>query len=214
MSEEKKGFLSREITRRQFMKLSAKGLTGAALSSSLLSLIGATRSQAESGQVQVYAQPDMLIAVNRAKCTGCQRCEGNCTLNNDGKVQPFIARIRVRDNVSFGKEGPVGDYMHGQGAYGDWTFEPDTCKQCADPKCLTACPVGAIYVDEDHGARMVDEEKCVACGACVAACPWEMPRIDPERKVSTKCINCGACVAGCPTSAIKMIPWEDVAQAM
>ena len=29
-----------------------------------------------------------------------------------------------------------------------------------------------------------------------------------------KCISCGACVAGCPTSALRMIPWEDVAKAL
>ena len=28
------------------------------------------------------------------------------------------------------------------------------------------------------------------------------------------CISCGACVAGCPTSALRMIPWEDVAKAL
>ncbi len=214
MSEEKKGFLSREYTRRQFMKLSAKGLTGIALSSSLLSLMGVTQSQAESGQVQVLATPDYLLVANRAKCTGCQRCELNCTLQNDGDLHPYMARLRVRDNVNFGAEGPTEDYRHGDGIYGEWGMAPDTCKQCADPACLKACPMGAIGVSETNGARVVDKSKCVGCGACVKACPWGMPRIDVAEKVSTKCVNCGACAAGCPTSALKLIDWEDVAAAM
>lgn len=214
MSEEKKGFLNREFTRRQFMKLSAKGLTGVALSSSLLSLMGATRSQAESGQVEVLATPDYLLAVNRAKCTGCQRCEANCTLANDGDVHPYMARLRVRDNVNFGEEGPSPDFAFGGGNFGLWGMGPDTCKQCADPACVSACPMGAIVVSPANNARVIDDSKCVGCGACVAACPWKMPRVDKESKVSTKCVNCGACVAGCPTSAIVMIPWEDVAAAM
>jgi len=215
MSEEKKGFFSREYTRRQFMKLSAKGLTGVALSSSLLSLMGVTRSQAESGQVKVLATPDYLLVANAAKCTGCQRCELNCTLANDGEyVRPYMARLRVRDNVNFGTGGPTEDFAHGGGNYGEWSMEPDTCKQCGDAPCLNACPVKAITVSEVNGARVINKNECVGCGACVKACPWGMPRIDPETNVSTKCINCGACVRGCPTSALKMIDWEDVAAAM
>ena len=38
----------------------------------------------------------------------------------------------------------------------------------------------------------------------------------PDRKASIdakKCITCGACAAGCPTSALSVIPWEDVVKA-
>ncbi len=214
MSEEKKGFLSREYTRREFMKLTGKGLTGIALSSSLLSLMGVTRGQAESGQVDVLATPEKLIVVNRAKCTGCQRCEMNCTLARDGDLHPYMARIHVRDSVNFGLNGPADDYRHEDGIFGSWTFEPETCKQCGDPACMKACPMGAIIVSERNGARIVDTEKCVGCGMCVSACPWKMPRVDAETRKSSKCVNCGACVRGCPTSALKMIDWEDVAAAM
>ncbi len=214
MSEEKKGFFSREYTRRQFMSLSAKGLTGVALSSSLLALFGATQAQVASGQVTTLATPDYLLVANRAKCTGCQRCEMNCTLANDGDIHPYMARIRVRDNENFGKDGPTDDFNTGDGIFGEWAIEPDTCKQCGDPACLNACPMDAISVAENGGARVIDADKCIGCGACVKACPWHMPRVDAETKKSTKCINCGACVAGCPTSAIKMVDWEDVAAAL
>jgi len=214
MSEEKKGFLSRELTRRQFMKLSAKGLTGVALSNSLLALIGATRSQAEAGQVDVIATPDHLIAVNRAKCTGCQRCEGSCTLVWDGNIRPYMARLHVRENKNFGEEGPTDDYAYGGGIYGQWGMGPDTCKQCGDAPCMAACPVGAISVSERGGARVIDADTCVGCGVCAVACPWHMPRIDPDKHIATKCVNCGICTRNCPTSAIVMVPWEDVLAAM
>ena len=214
MSDTKKTLMDREYTRRQFMKLSGKGLAGVALSSTLLSLMGCTRSQAEAGLVDTIATPDFLLVANRAKCTGCQRCEVNCTLANDGDAHPYMARIRVRQNVNFGDQGPTDDYKHGDGFFGLWGFKPDTCKQCADPACVNVCPMKAISADPVTGARVIDEEKCVGCGACVNACPWHMPRVDVEKHKSTKCISCGACVAGCPTSALRMIPWEDVAKAL
>lgn len=214
MSEEKKGLFSREYTRRQFMKMTGKGLTGVALSSSLLTLIGATQGQADAGLVEVLPLPEKLLVFNRAKCTACQRCEANCTLANDKRVQPYVARIRVRDNMTFGAKGASAEYQHGEGIFGHWQFDAETCKQCKDAPCLNACPVKAISVDEKTGARVIDQEVCVGCGACVQACPWDIPRINPITGKSSKCINCGACVAGCPTSALSMVDWEDVAKAM
>lgn len=214
MSEEKKGLFSKEYTRRQFMKLTGKGLAGVALSSSLLSLMGATAGQVEAEMLEVLPLPDKLLVFNRAKCTACQRCEANCTLKNDKRIQPYVARIRVRDNMNYGEEGPQEDHLHGQGIFGNWQFDAETCRQCKDAPCVHACPVDAIAADENNGARVIDEEICIGCGACVQACPWHIPRINPLTNKSTKCINCGACVDGCPTSALTLIDWEDVANAM
>ena len=206
-------FFDKEMTRRKFLELTGKGAAGLAASSSLLSLFGITKAQAESGAVSVLATPDFVLVANKAKCTGCQRCEMNCTLANDGDCHPYMSRIRVRDVVNYGTEIDANKAVGG-GMFGDWSVQPETCKQCADPACLNACPVKAIYVEELTGVRKIDQEKCVGCGACVAACPWHMPRIDVETRKSTKCVSCGACVAGCPTSALKMVLWEDVAAAL
>ena len=219
MSGNKKTLLDRELTRRQFMKLTGKGLAGVALSSSLLSLFGCTQAQADAGMVTVLATPDYVLVANAAKCTGCQRCEINCTLANDGDCHPYMARIHARENLNFGKastgvNGVSEDPHHGAGMFGTWSCAPETCKQCTDPACLNACPMKAIYVEEGTGIRKIDESKCVGCGLCANACPWKMPRIDVETKKSTKCVSCGACVAGCPTSALKMVLWEDVAAAL
>ena len=206
-------FFDKEMTRRKFLELTGKGAAGLAASSSLLSLFGITKAQAESGAVSLLATPDFVLVANKAKCTGCQRCEMNCALANDGDCHPYMSRIRVRDVVNYGSEIDANKAV-GNGMFGDWTVQPETCKQCADPACLKVCPMKAIYVEEDTGVRKIDEEKCVGCGACVAACPWHMPRIDVETRKSTKCVSCGACVAGCPTSALKMVLWEDVAAAL
>lgn len=202
-----------EYTRREFMKLTAKGLAGVTLSSPVLSVLGCTAAQAAGGDVEVTPLSQFVLVANKARCTGCQRCEYNCTLVNDGKAQPFMSRIHTRDYVQFGKE-VTGDFHDGPGIFGNWSIAPETCRQCINAPCVTACPVKAIEPDPYTGVRMMDREKCIGCGACVKACPFHMCKLDPELKKSSKCIACGACVAGCPTSALKIVRYEDLAAAM
>ncbi len=58
---------------------------------------------------------------------------------------------------------------------------------------------------------MVDEKKCISCGACIAICPVGAIKfvngkanIDPK-----KCIACGSCQQFCPVEAIKIIKPEN-----
>lgn len=63
---------------------------------------------------------------------------------------------------------------------------------------LSGHPAAMTY----HNMKINDN--CVACGACVSACPSEaihegsVYRIDPEA-----CVDCGACMSACPNSAIE-----------
>ena len=56
---------------------------------------------------------------------------------------------------------------------------------------------------------VVDEEKCVLCGVCVAACPAGLVRISSAHPVPMPadgaveaCFDCGHCVAACPDGAL------------
>ena len=54
---------------------------------------------------------------------------------------------------------------------------------------------------------MVNKEKCIRCGTCVAICPVGAISFDSDGKAvidKAKCIHCGACEASCPVSAIKL----------
>lgn len=210
-NNEKKGFLDKETTRREFLKLSGKGIGGTFISLSLLNLLGCTNTNVE--EVAAFPLAQGVLIADRARCTGCLRCETNCSLVNDGKAMPFISRIKVSRNYNFGTDGPKLAYAYADGAFGNKLMSPETCRQCAEPYCGKACPVGAISTNE-IGARVVDEAKCVGCGTCTKACPWTMPTVDPETKKSTKCVNCGTCAANCPTGALRIVPWEEVKYAM
>ena len=59
---------------------------------------------------------------------------------------------------------------------------------------------------------LIDEERCIGCGACIAACP-EAPAhtvlglIDGKAKLvsPTSCIGHSACLPACPTDAIRLV---------
>lgn len=209
--ETKKNILERETTRREFLKMSGKGIGGLAISLSLLNLLGCSKDDAD--KVTVWPLATGVLIANRNKCTGCLRCETNCTMVNDGKLQPYISRVKVSKNYFFGTDGPKLNYANADGAFGNKLMTPEACKQCADPYCGRACPAKAITTN-DKGARVVDPEKCVACGKCHEACPWHLPTIDPEANVSTKCTACGFCASNCPTGALSIVAWEDIKYAM
>lgn len=210
MDQERKGFLEQERTRRDFLKLTGKSVGGAVVSLSILNLLGVGVESAHA-----FELPQGLLVVDKSKCTGCQRCESLCSSVHEGKVQPFISKIHVSENFNYGKYGPKLNYMDGEGVYGNFMMNPDTCKQCREPFCGNICPVGAIIADPKwKNARVVDKQQCVGCGACVKACPWHMPRVDMETRKSSKCVTCGMCADNCPTGALNVIPWEDVRVAM
>ena len=50
----------------------------------------------------------------------------------------------------------------------------------------------------------VDEEKCLACGGCIAVCPEDAVSMYGGRAlvIVERCISCAICIRTCPVGAI------------
>ncbi len=95
----------------------------------------------------------------------------------------------------------------------------DNCRGCVAHPCVEVCPKGAVSLVD--GRSHIDTEKCIQCGKCKAACPYDAiaheirpcaeacgvhaiesdslgrAYINPD-----KCVSCGMCMVNCPFGAI------------
>lgn len=140
------------------------------------------------------------IIVNSDACAGCLTCMLACSARHfNGECNPELSAIYIDADML------------------DYYFDATVCKQCSSASCITACRMGAMYFDEETGARCIDKDKCIGCGACVRACPYSSDKHPPIRKIVhngkntiVKCDLCHGhndgpyCVQVCPKSAISI----------
>jgi Fe-S-cluster-containing dehydrogenase component len=210
--DEVRNFIHQTISRRSFV-----GVMGVAGLGAVAFQFGCSGGSKGVTPRQVFVANSLGMVVNDpALCVGCRRCESACVAYNQGKAQPHISNVKVNRNLLFGELTPTLD-SRGDGLYGDFRLVGNTCMQCPHPvPCQLSCPHAAIEVIPPVNARVVNDDKCVGCGICVEACPWEMPTLDGTvmgaATKSNKCHLCAGapeCVAACTSGALQYVAWED-----
>jgi len=83
-----------------------------------------------------------------------------------------------------------------------------TCRQCGEPACEEACPVGAITKSLADGVVRIDQDKCVGCGQCAMECPYGGIYLDAEAGKSHKCDTCNGefkCASACKYGVLSVL---------
>lgn len=137
----------------------------------------------------------LIMAIDANKCMNCKACIVACQQRNS--VPYNHDRNWIKAAVA--PEAPSG-----------WHYQPGGCMQCDKPQCVDACPTGATYKGDD-GVVYVNPGKCIGCGCCITACPYDARYKDATRGgIVDKCDYClssrqrglaPACVSICPTHA-------------
>ena len=69
-------------------------------------------------------------------------------------------------------------------------YFPRICNHCLNPACVAACPSGALYKRGEDGVVLVDQKRCRAWRACIAACPYKKTFFNWFTGKTEKCILC------------------------
>lgn len=135
------------------------------------------------------------FTIDLARCTGCQACSVACKDRAGLPDELDWLRVEAREGGAY--PAPT------------LTYRVVHCFHCAEPSCLANCPTRAMAQGAD-GRVQVDTRLCIACGACVEACPFGAVRIGPTG-VASKCDGCAdevargwdpTCVRACPMRAL------------
>jgi formate dehydrogenase iron-sulfur subunit len=145
----------------------------------------------------------MLIDITM--CIGCNSCQNACKKQN---------------NLAGDEEKSLSATAYTALSEYDGVFVRRMCQHCADPTCVSVCPVGA-FTKLPAGPVLYDESKCIGCRYCMQACPFQVPRYEwsSTNPRVQKCRFCAeriagglhpACADACPTGATKFGDRDDL----
>jgi molybdopterin-containing oxidoreductase family iron-sulfur binding subunit len=94
------------------------------------------------------------MVIDMRRCDGCKDCTVACQDTHElPKTFEWIKVFEVKDKQGRGY------------------FMPRPCMQCESAPCLRVCPVAATF-KTDEGVILVDQDRCIGCRMCMAACPY------------------------------------------
>ncbi len=96
-----------------------------------------------------------VMVVDLAKCKNARKCMKSCQAAHQLKADQHHINVLEMEDPTDGKS----------------YFMPKTCMHCDNPQCCTVCPVDATFKRQD-GIVLVDNERCIGCRFCIAACPY------------------------------------------
>lgn len=139
------------------------------------------------------------VYVKEEFCVGCGLCQVYC-LTQHSESKDIIKAHKKEDPK------PVSRIYKEEEEDFDFAVQ---CRHCDEAPCIQGCITGAMYRDEETGAVVRDEDKCVGCWTCVMVCPIGAVKRGIEgKKIALKCDLCEGeetpvCVENCPNEALE-----------
>ena len=191
--------MTAQVSRRQFLKLSAAALGGAASwptrrspsAASLRRRSGCRALDADRHQpVRRLRQLPALVHRGERPATRPSRTCDKLQAENF----TFLQKVDL--------EGGKTRYVKRQ------------CMHCLDAACASACPVSALHQTHRRADRL-PADRCLGCRYCMVSCPFNVPTFEWDNGLTPeirKCMFCierqrdgqgPACAANCPSGALK-----------
>ena len=96
-----------------------------------------------------------IWVIDLSKCKNARKCMGACiSAHHLRSEQVHINVLMMQES----KETPP-------------YYMPKPCQHCDNPPCVAVCPVDATFKRQD-GIVLIDNERCIGCRFCIAACPY------------------------------------------
>lgn len=158
----------------------------------------------------------MAFYFDNARCTGCKTCVFACKDFQDLDLGVAYRKVYEITTGATNRDGS-GTISSTCNTYN----VSISCNHCDNPACTKVCPTGAMHKDAETGLVSVDADKCIGCGYCHMACPYNAPKVDREKGHSVKCDGCAdrvaqgekpVCVEACPVRALDFGTAEEMAK--
>ena len=135
---------------------------------------------------------ERIFVIDQSRCIGCQACVQACAECGTHRGRSMI-HLDFVDRRASTQTAPM------------------VCMHCEDPTCAEVCPADAIKKNEDGIVQSALKPRCIACGNCVLACPFGVPKLMIELEQMMKCDMCfdrtskelaPMCASVCPSQAL------------
>jgi tetrathionate reductase subunit B len=143
----------------------------------------------QSGIIQVGGNPGTQnqegiaakrwgMLVDQRRCIGCHSCTVACKSENNVPLGYWRSWVKGIQKGSFPGVGNM--------------FLRRLCNQCDTAPCVQVCPVQATVRRDEDGVVIMYYGKCIGCGMCISACPYDARFFNPIRHTADKCDFCAA----------------------